>query len=124
MPIASESHADDAIRAALGMRSALGELNRARSEYGRQPFRHGIGIHTGVVLAGNTGSEDQLSYALIGDTVNLASRLQDLTKTVQWDILVGEETVRTLKDSFDLRREPPVFVKGYSKSITVYSVIA
>jgi adenylate cyclase len=124
VPIASKSHADDAIRAALAMRSALGELNRARSEVGKRPFRHGIGIHTGMVLAGNTGSEDQLSYAVIGDTVNLASRLQDLTKTVPWDILVGEETVRTLKDSFDLRREPPVFVKGYSKSITVYSVIA
>jgi adenylate cyclase len=124
VPIASESHADDAIRAALAMRSALRELNRARSEDGMQPFRHGIGIHTGVVLAGNTGSEDQLSYAVIGDTVNLASRLQDLTKTVQWDILVGEETVKTLKDSFDLRREIPVFVKGYSKSITAYSVIA
>ncbi len=123
VPIPSDSHADDALRAALAMRNGLAELNRARSTNGLRPFRHGIGIHTGMVLAGNTGSEDQLSYALIGDTVNLASRIQDLTKSIKWDIVVGEETVRNLKGSFELRKEAPAAVKGYSKPVVVYSLL-
>ncbi|MGA2110097.1 MAG: adenylate/guanylate cyclase domain-containing protein [Syntrophorhabdales bacterium] len=123
VPIPSDSHADDALRAALAMRNGLVELNRARSADGRPPFRHGIGIHTGMVLAGNTGSEDHLSYALIGDTVNLASRIQGLTKSVEWDIVAGEETVRNLKGSFELRKEAPATVKGYSKPVVVYAVL-
>jgi adenylate cyclase len=123
VPIPSDSHADDALRAALAMRNALAELNRTRSAAGKPPFRHGIGIHTGVVLAGNTGSEDHLSYALIGDTVNLASRIQGLTRSMEWDIVVSEETVRSLKGSFELREEAPTVVKGYSKPIVIYSVL-
>jgi adenylate cyclase len=123
VPIPSDSHADDALRAALSMRSALAELNRERTSLGKDPFRHGIGIHTGMVLAGNTGSEDHLSYALIGDTVNLASRIQGLTRSMKCDILVGEETVRSLKGSFPLRREAPVEVKGFSNPVVVYSVV-
>jgi class 3 adenylate cyclase len=76
-----------------------------------------------MVLAGNTGSEDHLSYALIGDTVNLASRIQGLTKSVEWDIVAGEETVRNLKGSFELRKEAPATVKGYSKPVVVYAVL-
>ncbi len=123
VPIPSDSHADDALRAALAMRNGLAELNRARSADGKPLFRHGIGIHTGMVLAGNTGSEDQLSYALIGDTVNLASRIQDLTKSIEWDIVVSEETVRNLKGSFELKKEATATVKGYSKPVVVYSLL-
>jgi len=122
VPIPSDSHADDALRAALFMRAALAELNRERISLGKDPFRHGIGIHTGMVLAGNTGSEDHLSYALIGDTVNLASRIQGLTRSMKCDILVGEETVRSLKGSFPLSREAPVEVKGFSNPVVVYSL--
>ena len=123
VPIPSDSHADDALKAALAMRAALAELNGDRSAAGKPPFRHGIGIHTGMVLAGNTGSEDHLSYALIGDTVNLASRIQGLTRSMKCDILVGEETVKSLKGSFPLRREAPASVKGYSKPVVVYSLV-
>jgi len=123
VPIPSDSHADDALRAALSMRAALTELNRERTSLGKDPFRHGIGIHTGMVLAGNTGSEDHLSYALIGDTVNLASRIQGLTRSMKCDILVGEETVRSLRGSFPLRREAPVEVKGVSNPVVVYSLV-
>lgn len=123
VPIPTESHADDALRAALAMRNALAELNDARSADGKPPFRHGIGIHTGMVLAGNTGSEDHLSYALIGDTVNLASRIQDLTKSIDSDILVSAQTVASLKGSFEMRMEPSTTVKGHSKPVVVYSVV-
>ncbi|MBW1734843.1 MAG: HAMP domain-containing protein [Deltaproteobacteria bacterium] len=122
VPVWYEDHAERAIRAALDMRAGLEELNRKRTLQGLVPFRHGIGIHTGEVLAGNTGSEDRLSYTLIGNTVNLTSRIEGLTKVFNCDILASEETVRHLTGSFKLKKEPPQMVKGYSRPITVYRV--
>jgi class 3 adenylate cyclase len=123
VPLWYEDHAQKAIMAALEMRSILEELNRIRTSEGLTPFRHGIGIHTGEVLAGNTGSEDRLSYTLIGNTVNLTSRIEGLTKKFKCDILASEETVKCLTGSFNLKKEPPQMVKGYSKPITMYQVI-
>ncbi len=112
-----------AVIAALEMRKRLEAFNKDRLKRGLTPFKHGIGIHTGEVLAGNTGSEDRLSYALIGDTVNLASRISSLTKLFQWDILINEGTVKKLTRSFDLKKEEPQMVKGYSRPIIVYRLI-
>ena len=124
VPIWDEDHAQKGITAALEMRASLEELNRIRRAEGFAPFKHGIGIHTGEVLAGNTGSEDRLSYTLIGDTVNLTSRLQGLTKKFKCDIIVSEETVRRITGSFNLKKQSPQMVKGYSRPITVYEVIS
>ncbi len=123
VPIAIEDHADRAVRAALDMRYALDELNKTRLAEGLEPFRHGIGIYTGNVLAGNTGSDDRLSYTLIGDTVNLASRIEAMTKDVGWDILVHEGTMERVKQTYDVAREEPKRVKGYSKPIVVYRML-
>ena len=123
VPIAYEGHADQAVLAALEMRKNLDGLNEIRRKEGKKPFKHGIGIHTGEVLAGNTGSHDRLSYALIGDTVNLGSRIQDLTKEFHCDILVSEETVKRLTHSFEMKKNPPHRVKGYSKLITVFQIV-
>jgi len=122
VPISLENHPEQAVRAALDMRTALEALNRERIRDGKIPFEHGIGIHTGELLAGNTGSEDRLSYALIGDTVNLTSRIADLNKTFASDILVSEATIERLGVSFSFKKEPEQNVKGYSKPITVYRV--
>lgn len=124
VPLACEDHAQKALTAALDMRACLEQLNEIRAQEGLRKFRHGIGIHTGEVLAGNSGSQNRLSYTLIGDTVNLTSRLQELTKKFKCDILASEETVKNLTGSFDLEREEPQMVKGYSKPVTVYRVIA
>lgn len=123
VPLRYDRHEDKAIMAALEMRKNLEALNRNRIREGKKPFKHGIGIHTGLVLAGNTGSEDRLSYALIGDTVNVASRISHLTKSVDSDILVSEETVRGLKNSFEMKKESPQLLRGYSKPVTVYRVL-
>jgi adenylate cyclase len=123
VPSQDGDHAENALRAAIAMRKTLEHLNAERERGGKIPFKHGIGIHTGTVLAGNTGSEDRLSYALVGDTVNLASRIQDLTKELQCDILVSAETVGKLNQVFPLRREPPRPVKGFSLPVTVYRVL-
>ena len=123
VPLKAADHADRAVQAAMDMRRNLEELNSRRALLGKTPFRHGIGIHTGPVLAGNTGSEDRLSYALIGDTVNLASRIEGLTKTLQWDILVSDEAVSRLSGSFPLKKEGPQTVKGFSKPIIVHKIL-
>jgi adenylate cyclase len=123
VPLKTADHADRAVQAAMDMRRNLEELNSRRVLLGKTPFRHGIGIHTGPVLAGNTGSEDRLSYALIGDTVNLASRIEGLTKTLQWDILVSDEAVSRLSGSFPLKKEGPQTVKGFSKPIIVHKIL-
>lgn len=120
IPIHFEGHADAAVRAAMDMRTALKGLNQERLASGKSPFAHGIGIHSGAVLAGNSGSEDQSAYALIGSTVNVASRIEGLTRDFGCDILVSEATVERLRGSFPLVKESARFVKGYSRPIVVY----
>ncbi|EFK10756.1 adenylate and Guanylate cyclase catalytic domain protein [delta proteobacterium NaphS2] len=123
VPLKYDDHAQKAVLAALEMRKSLKELNRRRIEQNMTPFRHGIGIHTGEVLAGNTGSEDQLSYALIGDTVNMASRIEGLTKKYRCDILASEETLKGFKGPLKAEKQPPIRVKGFSSPITTYRII-
>jgi len=123
VPLWYEDHAEKAVMAAIRMKKRLKILNSERAEKGLPPFRHGIGIHTGEVIAGNTGSEDRPSYALIGSTVNLASRIQSLTKEFNCDILVSEDTVKQIGDSFQLKKEQSRMVKGYSRPIVVYQVV-
>jgi adenylate cyclase len=109
-----------AVRAALDMRRRLAAWNAAREQAGKIPLRHGIGIHTGSVLAGNIGSAERHSYALVGDPVNLASRIQSLTKEFGSDILVSGDTRRQLDARFDLVQLPAVRVKGKSLEVEVY----
>jgi len=125
VPMRDSDHAARAVRAALEMRKSLEALNQKRIQEGRQPFKHGIGIHTGEVLAGNVGSEDRLSYALIGDTVNLASRIETLTKAFACDILASEETVKRLDSSLqiEMERQSPCQVKGHTKPVVVYKIL-
>ena len=123
IPIYFENHADAAVNAALEMRSALEVLNRERKAEGKLPFAHGIGVHSGSVLAGNSGSEDQSAYCLIGNTVNVAARIEGLTRKFGCDILVSEETVKQLNVSPPMERHPSCRVKGFSQPITVYRLL-
>jgi adenylate cyclase len=91
-PVPHDDHPDMAVRAALEMRNRLQMLNQRLEDQGVSPFRHGIGIHTGAVLAGIIGSQERSSYALVGDTVNLASRIQGLTKDFSCDIILSQTT--------------------------------
>jgi adenylate cyclase len=122
VPVPFDDHADAALSAALDMRRALEDLNRDRTEKGLHTFSHGIGIHSGEVLAGNTGSEEQSAYALIGSTVNVASRLEGLTRDLECDILASQETVERLTRPCPMEQEAPRMVKGYSRPIIVYRI--
>ena len=119
-PVAYPAHAEMAVRAALEMRRRLQAWNAERARAGKVPLRHGIGIHTGSVLAGNIGSAERHSYALVGDPVNLASRIQSLNKELGSDILVSAETRRRLDGQFDFVQLPAVRVKGKSVEVEVY----
>jgi adenylate cyclase len=119
-PVADPTHAEMALRAALEMRERLARLNAERGRAAKPPLRHGIGIHTGRVLAGNIGSAERLSYALVGDPVNLASRIQDLNKEFGSDILVSGTTRTLLDGRFDLSPLPAVRVKGSTVELEIY----
>ena len=119
-PVAEPRHADLALAAALEMRRRLAAWNETRRASGAVALRHGIGIHTGEVLAASIGSPERLSYALVGDPVNLASRIQGLTKEVGSDVLVSGDTVRRLKDHVSLEALPAVRVKGRRAEVEVY----
>jgi len=119
-PVAYPGHAEMAVRAALDMRRRLAAWNAERARAGKLPLRHGIGIHTGAVLAGNIGSSERLAYALVGDPVNLASRIQNLNKEFGSDILVSGDTRRRLNGGFELVQLPAVRVKGKVEEVEVY----
>lgn len=121
-PVRRTDHADLAVAAALDMRRHLTAWNGERVAAGRSAVRHGIGIHTGRVLAGNVGSPTRVAYALVGDAVNLASRIQEGTKDVGVDILISDATRRRLTSAPPLRQLPALRVKGKSVGIDVHTV--
>jgi adenylate cyclase len=121
VPDAQPDHAALAIEAALDMRRAVAELNAARPEW--QPeLRIGIGIHTGTVAAGMLGGADQHEYTVIGDAVNLASRVEGLTKKVGTDLLVSEPAWRRVAGRFAGERVGEEAVKGRDEPVVVYRV--
>ncbi len=119
-PLRAADHADRALAAALEMRARLERLNARRAAAGKPPLRNGIGIHTGTVLAGSIGSAERSSYALVGDAVNLASRIQGLNKELGTEILVSDATRTRLQDEVALESLPAVRVKGKSVEVSVY----
>jgi adenylate cyclase len=121
-PVADPEHPESAVRAAVQMRSRLEAWNAGRLAAGKVALRHGIGIHTGTVIAGNIGSSERLSYALVGDAVNLTSRIQALNKDFGTQILVSGVTRARLGPGLDLKPLPAVRVKGRTAEVEVYSL--
>lgn len=121
-PLAHPQHADQAVAAALEMQSRLAAWNALRRAQGKVELQHGIGIHSGAVVAGNIGSSERMSYALVGDTVNLASRIQALNKTFGTRILVSGATRALLTQARTLNALPAVQVKGRTAEVEVFSL--
>ena len=119
-PLADDRHADHAVAAAIEMQQRLEAWNRKRSQAGLRTLAHGIGIHSGTVVAGNIGSAQRMSYALVGDAVNVASRIEALNKTFGSHILVSGTTRSGLRTPVPMQALPTVRVKGRSAEVEVY----
>jgi class 3 adenylate cyclase len=113
---------DDAVRAALAMRAAIREYNAELTAEGLPPLAVGIGIHRGPGLAGLVGSRERMEYAFVGRTVNLAARVQALTRIHQVDILVTEALRAELDTRFVLAPMPAQTVKGIAEPVVTYAV--
>jgi adenylate cyclase len=124
-PLVNPDDADRAMETALEMCDALDELNRQWHAEGRPTIGLGIGIHTDIVVAGNMGSQTRLNYTVIGDGVNLASRLQGLTKTPEYAtrIIISRTTLAKAKGRYQTRRLGEVAVKGKQRSTEIYALL-
>lgn len=118
------NHAEMAVMAALEMRKRLKDFNGKRALKGEGPIGHGIGIHTGEVLAGSVGSPERLVYAMVGDTVNVASRIQSLNKEFGADILISHKTKERLESTkFSLASLGESTLRGKAEETEIFKVL-
>lgn len=121
-PQATGTEPFDAVTAALHMRRGLVQLNNDRIARNENPVRFGIGLHYGPCVSGIIGSEERLEYSVIGDTVNVCSRIESMTKSLGVDILVTDALRESISDKFMFEMLEAVTVKGKEKPIQVYKV--
>ncbi len=117
-PVTQEDSPGRAVRCGLEMMKALEEFNRVRESNDLEPIHVGIGINTGTVIAGAIGSSRTLQYTVIGDAVNIASRLCSVAKAAQ--VIVSEFTMQRVEDKVVVDECEPVRVKGKSKPLKIY----
>jgi adenylate cyclase len=116
------NHACDAVSAGREILRAVNELNEKFSAEGREPIQIGIGIHSGPAIVGSIGSPQRLEFTAIGSTVNVASRIQGLTKTVGRPLLVSEAVRNRSAESFAFEELPPKEVRGIEGRVMVFAV--
>ena len=121
-PIENKKHRELAVKSAIQMTIALAELNVQLQAEGLPQINIGIGINTGDALVGNMGSEQRFDYSVIGDAVNLASRLESSSKTLKKTIVIGEDTRHTIETMYRFEYIDSITVKGKTESIKVYTV--
>ena len=121
-PIENIKHREMAVKSALEMKVALAELNMNLQAEGLPQINIGIGINTGDALVGNMGSEQRFDYSVIGDAVNLASRLESSSKTLGKTIVIGEDTQHTIETVYPFEYIDSITVKGKTEEIKVYTI--
>ena len=118
-------HKDDALQSVLAgieMTEVLKDFNAQQRKLGKPEFKIGVGINYGVVTVGNIGTEKKMDYTIIGDMVNLASRMEGLTKKYHQPLLISESLHQKVKDEVDCRLIDTVAVKGKTKGVKIYTV--
>jgi adenylate cyclase len=122
-PISHGNDTENALNGALMMRKALMEFNKGRGGDKKPIIKIGCGINTGPVLAGQIGSSERMEYTVIGDAVNLASRIEALNKPFGTDILISTDTYNEIKDIFRVEPMQKIKVKGKSEPQQIYAVL-
>jgi adenylate cyclase len=121
-PLDDGEHEEHAVQAALEMQEELKLLNAELTAEGLPNINIGIGINTGEALVGNMGSDQRFDYSVIGDAVNLASRLESSSKTLGKTLVIGEETVKAAKYNYKFDYVDEITVKGKTEAIKVYTI--
>jgi hypothetical protein len=122
-PVPRKDDAERAVMAALEMRRILSRYNRLRISRGMEPIQTGIGITKGEAITGNIGSEQRMDYTVIGDTVNVASRLESLTKNYEYKILINDQVYEDIKDRVPCVDLGFAQVKGKGEGVHIYGVL-
>ena len=121
-PIDTANHKELAINSALQMIDKLKELNNNNGFGDNNNINIGIGINTGKCIVGNMGSEQRFDYSVIGDSVNLASRLEGVSKNYDATLVVGEDTYKDISTLYNFKKLDEVTVKGKSNKVTIYTI--
>ena len=121
-PIDTPNHKELAIKSALEMMDKLKELNETDGFGEGNKINIGIGINTGKCIVGNMGSDQRFDYSVIGDPVNLASRLEGVSKNYDATLVIGEDTYRGISKLYKFKKLDDVQVKGKSNKVTIYTI--
>ena len=116
------NHADEALAAAGSIQRTMAELNKARTARGEDSIQIGIGINTGPAIVGSIGSPERMEFTVIGNTVNVASRIEALNKTLGTSLLISKTTRDALQKMAQLRALPPQSVKGVDELVEVFTI--
>ncbi len=123
IPVGHDDDPDRAVRAAIAMIRGLNAHNEERRERGQKPIRIGVGLSTDTVVSGNIGSPKRMDYTVIGDGVNVASRLESACKEYATQILCSESTYRKLRGTYRAREIDRIVVKGKAEPVGLYEIL-
>ena len=121
-PLDDKDHAKHAVKTALEMMGSLDAFNNEISKEGVPAFGMGLGINTGTVVVGNMGSDQRFDYTCLGDSVNLASRLEGQSKPYGVKIVLGERTADLVKDEYPVVELDCIAVKGKNKGVKIFTL--
>ena len=121
-PVFYEDHCERAVNAAKEMLELLEAFNQDQAVQDRPQLKIGVGIASGTVIAGFTGTQHRATYTCVGDTVNLAARLETQTKVIGRPILIEGETRSALNELFKVESHGPIQLKGKTIEVEVFSV--
>lgn len=123
LPVGHEDDEDRAVRASVSMLTELNVWNKERMDKGMKPVDMGIGLNTDNVVSGNIGSPKRMDYTIIGDGVNLASRLESACKQYSARILISDNTYKKLRGTYRSREVDRVVVKGKTQPVVIYEIL-